>query len=295
MTKRKISLLMAAAMIALITVMLARSMMRNPDAVAPPPVQGNEVIGASRDLAMGTILKPTDLKWIPWVADGETSKLYVKGKTEMTSLVGSILREGVHADEPIVTSRIVQSTDRGFLAAVLAPGKRAVAVTLTPSAGVAGFIFPGDHVDVILTHSFSRKDIADLTERRISETVVTDARVLALDQKSDSAGMDPKVAQLATLEVTPKQAEKLMLAIDLVSQTSGGRGSISLALRSLAVDESAPSKESATIMSLTPDAPTWDSEVSRALPAVNGDDLLIQRVQIMRGKDKMENNFERHR
>lgn len=294
MNKRKITLLLAAALIALLTVMVARSMMKNSDTAAPEPVKGTEVIAAARDIPTGTILKQTDLKWIPWVAEGEMSKLYVKGQTDISALVGSILRESAHADEPIVSSRVVNAGDRGFLAAVLTPGKRAVAVTLTPSAGVAGFIFPGDHVDVILTHSFSRKDVPDLTERRVSETVVTDARVLALDQKTDSTSMDPKVAQLATLEVTPKQAEKLMLAVDITSQSSGGRGSISLALRSLAT-EHPRNDDSANIMSLAPDAPTWDSEVSRALPAVNGNDLLVQRIQVMRGKDRTESSFERNR
>src|SRR5471030_901632 len=102
-----------------------------------------------------------------------------------------------------------------------------MSVTLTPSAEVAGFIFPGDRVDVILTHSFSRKDVSALTERHVSETVLTNARVLALDQKSDDQTTDPKVAQLATLEVTPRQAEKLVLAADLIGG-QGGRGTISL-------------------------------------------------------------------
>lgn len=230
------------------------------------------------------------MKWIPWAATADTTKLYVKGIADMGGLIGAVLREGLRADEPFIMGRVVQPHEQGFLAAVLTPGMRAVSVTLTPSAEVAGFIFPGDRVDVILTHTFSRKDVSDLTERFVSETVITDARVLALDQKSDNQTVEPKVAATATLEVTPKQAEKLALAGDIVGGP-GGRGAISLALRSLATDGEAAQPDASS----NGPGPTWDSDVSPAYPTVNGEDGLMQRVQIMRGKDKSESTFERHR
>lgn len=298
MPKRKILLLAVAGGVAIVTVLMARSMMHpSENGSLAVSVPSTEVMAAARDLPTGTILKEIDVKWIPWSADAETGKLYVKGKAEISTIVGAVLRQGLHADEPIVMGRVVQSHEQGFLAAVLEPGKRAVSVTLTPSAGVAGFIFPGDHVDVILTHSFSRKDIPDLTERRVSETVVADARVLALDQKSDDQSTDPKIAQLATLEVTPKQAERVALAIDLVTQTSGGRGSITLALRSLATQETAaPTGTAAGMPVLNHETgPTWDADVSSGLPAINGDDRLVQKVHVMRGKETVDSSFERHR
>jgi pilus assembly protein CpaB len=240
------------------------------------------------------------MKWIPWATTAETSKLYIKGKVDMSTLIGAVLREGLRSDEPILVGRAVQSHEQGFLAAVLTPGMRAVSVTLSPSAEVAGFIFPGDRVDVILTHSFSRKDVSALTERHVSETVLTNVRVLALDQKSDDQSVDPKVAQLATLEVTPKQAEKIVLAADLVGGQSGsGRGAISLALRSLAAetDTSAPTSpgSGASVPPPIPvtTGPVWDSDVSSAYPAVNGEDGLMQKVQVMRGKEMTESTFER--
>src|SRR5208283_4931348 len=120
--------------------------------------------------------------------------------------------------------------------------------------------------DVILTHTFSRKDMSELTERHVSETVLSDVRVLALDQKSDNQSVEPKVAQTATLEVTPKQAEKLALAADLVGGPTGGnRGALSLALRSLAAEEAAlatPSSETSAAATspaapLQAVGPTW--------------------------------------
>lgn len=290
MPRRKILLLLIAGLVAIGTVVIARSMMTPTEVQAPSaatPV--TEILAATHDLPTGTILKESDMKWVTWPKEAETTKLYVKGNVEMSSLAGAVLRQGLRADEPLIQGYVVQPHEQGFLAAVLTPGLRAISINLTPSSGVAGFIFPGDHVDVILTHSFSRKDISDLTERRVSETVLTNVRVLALDQKSDSQTTDPKVAQLATLEVTPKQAEKLSLAEDMVSQSSVSHATLSLVLRSLA-NEDTP----ATAAADAHRGPTWDSDVSPAFPTVNGEDGLMQKVQIMRGKDITELSFERH-
>lgn len=336
MSSRKIILLSLALLVGLATFIAFRSS-TGPKQQAPEPVKTTEVAAAARDLPIGTVLKETDLKWIQWPANAENAQLYIKGKTELSSLAGSVLREGFRADEQIVSAKLVQPHQQGFLAAILNPGMRAMTIPLTPSSSVAGFIFPGDHVDVILTHSFSRKDVSSLTERRVSETVLTDVRVLALDQKSDNQSIEPKVAQLATLEVTPKQAEKLALALDIVgAQSNSGRGMISLIIRSLATAESAqnaatpPSGEQPTtdanlstsstaqITTTTEETttsggeatgemagqaanarsrrnPTWDSDVSPVYPAVNGEDTLMQKVQVMRGKEITETVFERRR
>jgi pilus assembly protein CpaB len=290
MSSRKIILLSLALIVGVATFIAFRSSQTLQRQAVQAPVETTQVLAAARDLPTGAILKDSDMKWIPWASTAENSKLYLKGKVDMTTLVGAVLREGMHTDEPILAGRVVQPHEQGFLAAVLTPGMRAVSVTLSPSAEVAGFIFPGDRVDVILSHGFSRKNVTALTERHVSETVLTDVRVLALDQKSDNQSTDPKVAQLATLEVTPKQAEKLMLAADLVAGQGGSHGAISLALRSLATDAD-PSAVSTN--SPTTADPVWDSDVSSAYPTVNGDDGLMQKVQIMRGKETTETTFER--
>lgn len=337
MSSRKIILLSLALLIGLATFIAFRSS-TGPQQEKPEPIKTTEVAAAARDLPIGTVIKETDLKWIPWPANAENAQLYVKGKVELSSLIGSVLREGFRADEQIVSAKLVQPHQQGFLAAILTPGMRAMTIPLTPSSGVAGFIFPGDHVDVILTHSFSRKDVSSLTERRVSETVLTDVRVLALDQKSDNQNIEPKVAQLATLEVSAKQAEKLALALDIVGlQGNSGRGMISLVIRSLATDEEKRNAISPNQGETTTDAnlstssttqitttteeritsgagaelaippnglppsangrrnPTWDSDVSPVYPAVNGEDTLMQKVQVMRGKEITETVFERRR
>jgi pilus assembly protein CpaB len=218
--------------------------------------------------------------------------MLVKGKENLSDMAGAVVRDGFRSGEPIMSSRVAHAHDQGFLAAVLTPGMRAISISLSPTAEVAGFIFPGDRVDVILTHSFSRKDVTDLTERRVSETILQNVRVLALDQRSDNQSTDPKVAQLATLEVSKKDAERLALAMDMAGGQSGGKGSLMLVLCSLAVDDAAKPDAKAGD---DKQSPTWDSDVSRSYPAVNGDDGLIHHVQVMRGKTTTENTFEWHR
>ncbi len=288
MASRKATMLIIAAVVG-VGAILAGQGMEPPTAVpskAQPEKTVTEVAAAARDLPIGTILKEMDLKWIPWTGGDDTSALFVKGTTNLSSLSGAIVRSGFRVDEAIVSGRVVHPRDQGFLAAVLTPGMRAVSIQLSPSAEVAGFIFPGDRVDVILTHGFSRQDIPVLTDRRISETILENVRVLALDQRSDNLVSDPKVAQLATLEVSPKDAEKLAMAVD-IGQGSG-KTSIMLALRSLPVDEpngKAPNAEK--------QGPTWDSDVSRSYPTINGDDGLVHSVKIMRGNATTENIFDK--
>lgn len=289
MASRKITLLLVAATVALGTVFAVRSLMgpQQPQTAAQaqaPAVPTVEVAAAAHDLRAGQLLKEADFKWVPWASTGDTSALFVKGKANLTDLTGSVARDAIASGEPIVSSRVVQPKDQGFLAAVLTPGLRAMSVSLSPTAQVAGFIFPGDRVDVILTHGFSRKDSTDLTERRVSETILQNVRVLALDQRSEK-GSDPKVAQLATLELSDKQAEKLALAADMAAQTAS-KGTLMLVLRSLATEEKDEQAKKS--------APTWDSDVSPAYPSMNGEDSLMHRVQVMRGKATTESTFERH-
>jgi pilus assembly protein CpaB len=291
MSKRKILLLAVAFIVAMITVFVARSMMNSsPESAASAPVEpASEVLAAAHDLPTGTLLKDSDMKWIPWPVDAQSASLFVKGKADKPQLIGAVVRQGVRTDQPIMAGEVVQPHEEGFLAAVLKPGMRAMSISVTAGGDVAGFIFPGDHVDVILTHTLNRKDYPDFNDRHVGETILTDVRVVALDQKTDDQANEPKVAQLATLEVTPHQAEKLALATQL--------GTISLSLRSLALSDSVtsppspnqiPDSESAT-------GQIWDSDVSQAFPTPGGTDSLLQKVQVMRGKETSETTFERHK
>lgn len=190
---------------------------------APQPAPALQVLVARTDIRTGQIVKPDDMRWQAW-PDGTISPTYIiEGRRPLSDFVGAVARAPISAGEPITEGRVVLSGTRGFMAAVLQPGMRAVSVQVTPTSGVSGFIFAGDRVDLILTHVYE-KDSAK--ERQASETVLRDIRIIAMDQRLDArAGEAPQVAKTATLEVTPKQAEIIMLAAEM--------GKLSLALRSL--------------------------------------------------------------
>jgi len=112
---------------------------------------------------------------------------------------------------------------RSFMAAVLRPGMRAVSVGVTATSGISGFVFAGDQVDLLLTHKTGK---GEDTSHLVTETVLRNIRVLAVDQKVDAKPGDaPTIARTATFEVTPKQAEIVAIVSEM--------GRLSLALRSL--------------------------------------------------------------
>ncbi|MDD3288322.1 MAG: Flp pilus assembly protein CpaB [Alphaproteobacteria bacterium] len=286
MNARKVVLLVVALIIAGGTMMLARSMLSTPgqpgdksgvSARVEAPVSV-EVSVAARDLPAGTILKDTDFKWQVWPKEGATEAFIVKEKKDAKEFIGAVVRQGIRTGEPILVSKIVSSKEQGFLAAALAPGMRAITIPITPASGVAGFAFPGDSVDVVVTHKIIRRSVDgnSQTERRVSETMLSDVRVLALDQRTDDQAKDAKPAQLATLEVTSKEAEQLALVNDI--------GVLSLVLRSIAADPQQPSDSGVVIEEK---GMTWDSDVSQALRKGQ-----LRRVQIMRGKETTETVFD---
>ncbi len=197
---------------------------------APEPVKKAEqvqVLIAKVDLPAGTLLTEKHLGWQPW-PDADLPKSYVvkkpgeAGEIAVKAYFGAVVRQGITLGAPVLVGAVVKPGERGFLAAVLHPGMRAVAVPVNATTGAAGFIFPGDRIDLILTHTISRDDVV----RRVSETVLTNVRVIAVDQSANDQIGKAKVAKSVTLEVTPKQVEVVNVVRTL--------GSLSLSLRALA-------------------------------------------------------------
>lgn len=308
MTKRQIALLATAAVVALGTAQATRWLTapapsptgETVTATSPQPVR--KVLVAAADLPAGTLVQAEHLRWREWPEDG-TDGYMVEGVRTREEFLGAVVRTGLRTGEPIVEGRLVKPGERGFLAAVLEPGMRAVSVPINGVTGIAGFVFPGDRVDVILTHAFARPEDVERQDRRASETVLTDVRVLAVDQKTSDQQAEPQVGQIATLEVTPKQAEWLPLVVDL--------GQLSLSLRSL--DRSAePARTAATaepsgiqpaaLLAARPesgDRPrrsyTWDSDISAVIPDPADKKAQIAKVRVLRGKDSGEVEFDRNR
>ncbi len=198
-------------------------------AEAPPALPTIEILVVKQELVTGAFIKPEHLLWKAWPQDSVVAGYLVKGTTSETDLAGAVVRTRMFPGEPLTKERVVHPGDQGFLAAVVEPGKRAVSVPIDATRGVSGFVFPGDYVDVLLT--FKREVVNPDAEtavnetRYFSQTLLTDVRVLGIDQAVHNEGNQAKVARTATLEVMPKQAEKIAVALEF--------GELSLSLRSL--------------------------------------------------------------
>ena len=264
MRPRTLILFLVALILAGGTAILVRSWLAQQRTVeqaapsAPPAAPQKSVLVARGPIARGQILKPVDYAWQPWPEGGIDRAYIVAGTKPIEAFAGWVARDPFVPGEPITEAKIVAPGSRGFLAAVLNPGMRAVSVPVTRTSGISGFVFPGDQVDILITHSFPTKGgDGDAVQRKAAETILHDVRVLAVDQKLESKGGEPVVAQTATLEVTPKQSEIIAVATEM--------GKLSLSLRSLVPSAT---EESAADSSGTLDAGTYtrDYEVSRLLP-----------------------------
>lgn len=236
MDSRKVLLLVGALLVAGITALFARTVTAGssvPQAqavtVAAPVEPQAEVLVATRTLPVGTIIDPTALKFQPWPKDMLANAYYVRGKADIAKLQGTVLRYAITAGQPLTQGAVVSPGDRGFLAAALTPGMRAVTVPVSAQTAVAGFVFPGDRIDMVLT-----QDVAgggDGPPLKVSETILRNIRVLATDQRTDNQAAEDGKTQVhtfttVTVEATPKMAEQLAVA-----QTVG---TLSLSLRALA-------------------------------------------------------------
>ena len=233
MDVRKLVLLVGALVIAAVTAVIAKNMFSGaaaPSANAKPVEMGPEVLVATRAMPVGTIITAEALKFQPWPKELVDKAYYLKGQPggNAADLIGTVVRNEMSAGQPVSQGSLIKPGDRGFLAAALGPGMRAVTVAVGTISGVGGFVFPGDRVDLILTQELAGGEGAP--GLKVAETILRNVRVLAVDQRTYSLNEEGKPivkkAANVTLEVTPKIAEKIQVA-----QMVGG---ITLALRSIA-------------------------------------------------------------
>ncbi len=299
MTLRNVLLIFVAILLTGATALVARSWLESqriqvantaPAQVAVEPEPAVQVMVAKRDIATGSFLKESDILWQAWPDDSLASGYLVKDQIpekELTELLeGAVVRRGFTSGEPITLARVVKPGDRGFLAVVLKPGFRAVSVKVDAESSIAGLVFPGDRVDIILTHALKDIDEPKSPPRHASETVLTNVRVLAIDQLIDDQTPDPKLGKTVTLEVDPKQAEMIAVTRKL--------GELSLALQPLAKSEEELERITNQGQPIEEPDPsrgrslTWESEVSRLLPPPPGSERI---VKVDRGNTSEELRF----
>lgn len=234
MDAKKIVLLVVALVIAAGTAFMAKTMFSQAAApqvqaaAVPQKPDGPEVLVATRALPVGTIIEADSFRFQPWPAELIENAYYLKEDDDnKTPLVGTVVRSAITAGQPITKGALVKPGDRGFLAAALGPGMRAVTVPVSDKTGVAGFVFPGDRVDLVLTQSVSGDVGPSL---KASETIIRNIRVLAIDQQTvsedDEGNKQARIRATVTLEATPRIAEKIAVAQTI--------GQLSLTLRSIA-------------------------------------------------------------
>ena len=188
---------------------------------------------------------------------------------------GALIQRYVDTGAPVRVDDVLRPRDRGFLAAVLPPGTRAVSIAVDPVSGVGGLIWPGDRVDVILTQEIPA---AGTTPKRVvGETVLNDVRVVAVDQDivqgaSPTAGVSGRLASTVTLQASEGQAERLTVA--------GHLGRLSLAIRAVG---STPTHDAGLPPGIT------GEEVSPALAQAGG--VTGSRVMVIQGDQQREMTF----
>jgi pilus assembly protein CpaB len=191
------------------------------------------ILVAKNDVPAGYFVKAQDLRWQGWPKGNLAPSYIQQGKGKPEDFAGAVARTSLIAGQPVTRTMTVRPGEQGFMAAVLRPGMRAVSIQVNAISGIAGFVMPGDRVDMVLTHTVRATDSRNT--RLVSETVLQELRVLAVDQKFDDNSKSSKasIAKTVTLEVTPKQVEKIGIVNRL--------GKVSLSLRPIA-REAAPSK-----------------------------------------------------
>jgi pilus assembly protein CpaB len=201
---------------------------------AAPKMDTDEVLVAARDLPMGTQLAEPDFTWQKWPMQA-LSELMIKkseGPQVIDNVKGAVTRNSFLQGEPMRRDKLIKGANSGFLSAMLPSGMRAVAINIDPGGGATagGFILPNDRVDVIRVYRDEDQSKARGVEVNGAQTILTNVRILAIAQSVQEKGSDrgTVLGANATLELTPEQAELIILA-----QRMGGAGNLHLTLRSM--------------------------------------------------------------
>lgn len=225
-----IVMLGAALVFGLAAAFLAKVWLENQTPAAPqvverPAVPVRTVVVATKPLRFGMEVAKTALKEIEWpegaIPKGAFSRMGEILETGNKRLVLS----AIAVNEPVLKEKITGPGQRATLSALVAPGMMAVAIPVNDVLGVAGFVLPGERVDILLTQSDTREIVGKASKKTaFTDILLQNVRVLAVDQLTDDRSAKPELAKTVTIEVDPAQAQRIALARSV--------GTLSLALRS---------------------------------------------------------------
>jgi pilus assembly protein CpaB len=248
-------------------------------APTPPPPARTAILVAERPLPAGTLVKDEDFA-VREVPAGEVPDGALENTPEIRSeLRGALLRRYLEGGVPVSREDVLRPRDRGFLAAVLRPGSRAISVGVDAVTGAAGLIWPGDKVDLILTQELEASS-TPIARRVVGETVLTDVRVIAVDQQftqgataGGGAGGNGQraIARTVTLEAAPEQAERVAVAERL------GRLSLTVRAMEQLSERGAPDAQPSSV---------FGADVSPALS--RSGQGVGSRIRVIQGNDSQE-------
>ena len=206
-------------------------------------VQGSTVVVAAMPLKFGDALSADKLREVAWPAGAVPAGAFKSTKDVLAGDGAKQALQAIGVNEPILATKITGPGQRATLSAVLGEGMKAVSIRVNDVLGVAGFVFPGDRVDILLTRT-ARGD--DGTDKSFVDVLLQSMKVLAIDQVADESKDSPTVVKSVTLEASTRDAQKLTLA--------AGAGQLSLALRQAAASKG-ETTERVTLTDLTGETP----------------------------------------
>lgn len=237
------------------------------------------VVVAAKPLLFGNRIVASDLATMSWPAE----ILPVGAFTSVDAVVGTSEQDARYVisamatGEPVLASRVSSPGQRAKLSTVIAPDMRAVSIRVNDVLGVAGFVLPGDRVDVLLTHLPQSQDDSGAYVDMLLQAV----KVVAVDQSSDDQSDQPSLVRTVTVEVTPLEAQKLTLA--------GSIGTLSLALRNVGAAGS-EAHERVTVddlgLSAPPDSPPAEQPAPR--PAAIDEPSSTVGIGVVRNGSRVE-------
>jgi pilus assembly protein CpaB len=217
MRRNNVVVLFLAIVMGGIAAMLARSWLQNHARASLGGDAIGSIVVAAQPLGFGTTISADNVTDIPWAARALPEGAFAS-KDELLQFGRRVVLSPLDRNEPVLRSKITEPGQRGSLSALLEEGKRAVTVRVDDVRGVAGFILPGDFVDVVLIG----EDPGSQREN-YSDILLHHVKVLAIDQLVNERPEQPTVAKAVTIEVSPEQAQKVLLASNI--------GKLSLILR----------------------------------------------------------------
>jgi pilus assembly protein CpaB len=250
---------------------------------APPPAH---ILVSARAIRAGSLIVPEDMEAANVDQDKVLPGTMRDNAESRQQLRGAMMRRSLGAGEPFVPGDFLSPGDRGFLAAVLEPGMRAVTIGVDAVSGTAGLIWPGDRIDLLLTQSIDDQTLP--TDHRVAgETLMEDVRVIAVDQQlvqgaqAGANGQAGTANRTVTLEVSPVDAERIEVAARL--------GRLSLAVHP-AAQAAAVAGEPA--VHPEPPQPVFAGDVSAALRVHGANKAATAAVRVFRGAgDPVEYKF----